>query len=47
MMFGAPYWALPLLAALAWLATLLGLFIAWFVDGTPRYPSMERGQDIA
>lgn len=38
---------LPVISALVWLSMLLGLLLAWVVDGTPILPSMNHGQTIA
>ncbi|KAI9812650.1 MAG: hypothetical protein M1832_000370 [Thelocarpon impressellum] len=41
------YWVFPLLSACAWLGMLLALFIAWQVQGTPNYRSMQPEQRVA
>lgn len=38
---------LPLLSAVVWLGTLLGMLIHWCTSGRPHYPSMEAQQTIA
>ncbi len=45
-MLGLAYWLWPLISALVWLGTLLGLFLTWVTDGKPIYSSMEPGQTI-
>ncbi|KAK8067190.1 frag1 dram sfk1 family protein [Apiospora hydei] len=43
-----PYWVLPLISGVMWLATLLGLLIYWIVDThRVKYPSMQGDQTIA
>lgn len=45
-MLGLAYWLWPLISALVWLGTLLGLFLTWVNEGKPIYSSMEPGQTI-
>ncbi|KAK6832930.1 protein sfk1 [Apiospora arundinis] len=43
-----PYWILPLISGVMWLATLLALLIYWIVDThRVKYPSMQDDQTIA
>ncbi|KAF2972582.1 hypothetical protein GQX73_g989 [Xylaria multiplex] len=42
------YWVFPIISGLAWLGTLLGLFLHWVIDTNERrYSSMEENQTIA
>ncbi|KAI4160509.1 MAG: hypothetical protein L6R39_000215 [Caloplaca ligustica] len=41
------FWILPLVSACMWLGMLLAMFIAWEVQGSPHYVSMEPKQKIA
>jgi len=42
-----PYWILPLVSAIIWLAMILTMFLYWYLGGKPRYVSEEVGQHIA
>ncbi|KAF4555336.1 Frag1/DRAM/Sfk1-like protein 1 [Elsinoe fawcettii] len=44
---GFPYFIFPLLSAVVWTGTLLGMLIYWVADGRPIYPSQQPGQSIA
>ncbi|KAF2149384.1 hypothetical protein K461DRAFT_323888 [Myriangium duriaei CBS 260.36] len=47
MPLGLSYYLFPLISALCWIGTLLGLLIHWEVNGRPHYASMADNQRIA
>lgn len=47
MPFGVSYYIFPILSALVWTGTILGLLIHWIVSGRPHYVSMAPQQTIA
>ncbi|PNS17762.1 Protein sfk1 [Sphaceloma murrayae] len=47
MRFNISYFIFPILSAVVWTGTLLGLLIYWLATGRPQYSSMQSFQTIA
>ncbi|KAE8376824.1 Frag1/DRAM/Sfk1 family-domain-containing protein [Aspergillus bertholletiae] len=41
------FWIFPVISAFMWIAMLLAMLGSWAAQGSPVYPSMEKGQTIA